>query len=403
MAMDMESFTPAHPTAIDLFAGGGGLSEGLRMAGFNVVLACDADPLVQETHENNHKETRFLCERVERLNKVYIENALSSRMSSIKLNEIDLVAGGPPCQGFSTIGPRKPYDQRNELVLTFAQVVASLQPKAFIMENVAGILSPRTGKGQILTQAIETLSTGGFVVTEPVIVLNAADYGVPQSRRRAFVLGVRKDIALRLPSGNLHYPEKTHADKRSHVNSHELPRAGLPAHITLEEAISDLPAATRPPGEVQRYPSRRAISDFQKLMRRGAGALHNHHTKGAQTRRTARIKALKSGEDATSLQGELAVGGLAGKYRRLRYDQPCPTVTAHIGKDLSDFIHPKHDRWLSAREAARVQSFPDGYRFFGSQALQLRMIGNAVPPLLASWIAYEVGRQIGLDVHEPTM
>ena len=371
------------------------------MAGFNVALACDADPLVRKTHESNHAKTRFLCERVERLNRTAFENALSSCPGPVKLTELDLVVGGPPCQGFSVIGPRQPQDKRNALILAFAQTVTSLRPKAFIMENVGGILS-RTAGGRVLDQAIRMLSTAGYVVTQPVQVLNAADYGVPQSRRRAFVIGVRGDIALSLPGGKLGYPNKTHSGQRNQSKSPGLPLVGLPAYVTLKEAISDLPAATKPVGDTLPYPDQRNVSGFQRLMRQGADALYNHHTKGVQAQRIARIKALRPGDNATKLPDELRVGGLPGKYRRLRYDQPCPTVTAHIGKDLSDFIHPEHDRWLSAREAARVQSFPDKYQFFGSQALQLRTIGNAVPPLLAGWVAYAVGQQIGLSVHEPT-
>lgn len=372
------------------------------MAGFDVALACDADPLVRETHESNHKETRFLCKRVEQLDRAAIEDALASRESPLRLSELDLVVGGPPCQGFSVIGPRQPHDERNALVLAFAERVTSIRPKAFIMENVGGLLTTRTAGGRVLDQAIKMLTDAGYVVTQPVRVLNAADYGVPQARRRAFVIGVRRDIAVSIPEGKLRYPDGTHIDKRGQLNSPELPLVDLPAYVTLKEAISDLPAVTKRAGETLPYPRRRKISGFQSLMRHEADVLHNHHTKGVQSQRIARIKALRPGDNATNLPDELKVGGLPGKYRRLRYDQPCPTITAHIGKDLSDFIHPRHDRWLSAREAARVQSFPDVYQFFGSQALQLRTIGNAVPPLLAGWVAYAVGQQIGLNVHEPT-
>lgn len=385
---------PSTPTAIDLFAGGGGLSEGLRMAGVNVVLACDSDPLVRETHERNHQETRFLCERVELLNRQAIESELSA------CDDLDIIAGGPPCQGFSSIGPRDPHDKRNSLVLSFAQVVADMRPKAFIMENVVGILSSRTEAGRVLDHAIRILTLGGYAVTQPVQALSAADYGVPQLRRRVFVIGVRKDIAAAIPGGKLRYPCKTNAEGKAPAR---LPSAAeQPAYVTVRQAISDLPASTASVGEVLHYPARSGLSDFQKLMRRGADRVHNHHTKGAWARRIARIKALRQGENAASLPDDLKSGGLAGKYRRLRYDRPCPTVTAHIGKDLSDFIHPEQARWLSAREAARVQSFPDKYQFYGSQALQLRIIGNAVPPLLAGWVAYAVGMQIGLSVHEPT-
>ena len=267
------------------------------------------------------------------------------------------------------------------------------------MENVLGLLSTRTVGGRILDQAIRLLTTAGYVVTQPVKALSAADYGVPQSRRRVFVIGVRGDIAAGLPDGRLHYPGATHTGSTVQLNS--LLPTGLPAHLTLEDAISDLPAATKPVGTVLAYPRRRNLSEYQKLMRRRATELHNHHTKGAEKLRRNRIKALNQGDNATRLQGKLKAGGLDGKYRRLRYDQPAPTITAHIGKDLSDFIHPERHRWISAREAARIQSFPDTYQFFGSQALQLRTIGNAVPPLLAGWVAYEVGQQLGMSVHAP--
>ena len=285
------------------------------MAGFNVALACDADPLVRKTHESNHAKTRFLCERVERLDRTAFEHALSSCASPVKLTELDLVVGGPPCQGFSVIGPRQSQDERNALVLAFAQTVTSLRPKAFIMENVGGILSTRTVGGRVLDQAIRTLSTASYVVTQPVQVLNAADYGVPQSRRRAFVIGVRGDIAPYLLGGMLGYPDKTHSGKQDQSKSPGLPLGDLPAYVTLEDAISDLPAATRPAGEILPYPDRRKVSGFQRLMRQGADALYNHHTKGVQAQRIARIKALKPGDNATKLPERTQSGGLAGQVQ----------------------------------------------------------------------------------------
>lgn len=373
------------------------------MAGFYVALACDHSPLVKETHERNHPETRFVLADVTQLTLERLRSELKQCPASPDLEDVDLVAGGPPCQGFSAMGPRDPQDERNALVFAFAELVIAIRPKVFILENVLGLLSARTGNGKILDQALRILQTGGYRVTLPVRALNAAHYGVPQFRQRVFVLGVRADLAIWLPGEIPRYPRRTHYPLVEVLNDPDLPRDGMRPYVTLAEAIGDLPANAMPWDEPVPYPHCPSLSDYELLMRRqGDELIYNHHTKGVQELRLRRIRALKEeGSNKTALPPELQSGGHPGKYRRLRYSEPCPTVTAHIGKDLSDFIHPWHDRWITGREAARVQSFCDRYRFYGSQSLQLRVIGNAVPPLLGAMVTYQACLDVGLEVINP--
>ena len=390
----------ASPAAIDLFAGGGGFTEGLKLAGYDVVFANDVSELMRPTYENNHPDTAFIADDINNLTLNRIETELQDAKTSINSSSIDLVVGGPPCQGFSRIGTRNSEDERNALVFSFAELVNTIHPKAFVMENVSGLLSAKTGSGKIINQVLQILKVGGYRVTLPVQVLNAANYGVPQYRKRVFILGVRDDIAHQLPGGQLRYPSPSHVVGN---NDYTLFQNGQAAFISVEEAISDLPVKATARGSTTLYPVSRMKTQYQVKMRHKAPkVIHNHHTKGIQDLRMRRIRALKDeGSNKTNLPPELQAGGLDVKYRRLRYSEPAPTLTAHIGKDLSDFIHPKYDRWITVREAARLQSFPDHYMFLGSESLQLKMIGNAVPPLVACAIGYQIGVDLGLDVVKP--
>ena len=387
----------ASPIAIDLFAGGGGFTEGLKLAGYDVVFANDISEQMRPTFEKNHPNAVFIADDINNLTLNRIEAELQG--STTNLRSIDLIVGGPPCQGFSRIGTKNSDDERNALVFAFAELVNTIQPRAFVMENVSGLLSAETGSGKIINHVLRILKVGGYSVTLPVQVLNAANYGVPQYRKRVFILGVRNDIAHQLSGGQLRYPSPSHTVGK---NDHTLFQNGQAAFISVEEAISDLPFKATARGTTTLYPAFRMKSQYQVKMRHKAPpVVYNHHTKGIQDLRMRRIRALREGSNKTDLPPELQAGGLDVKYRRLRYSAPAPTLTAHIGKDLSDFIHPKYDRWITVREAARLQSFPDHYMFLGSESLQLKMIGNAVPPLVACAIGYQVGVDLGLNVVEP--
>ena len=389
----------ASPIAIDLFAGGGGFTEGLKLAGYDVVFANDISEQMRPTFESNHPNTVFIADDIYNLTLNRVEAEIQGTKPNFNLRSVDLVVGGPPCQGFSRIGTKNSEDERNALVFAFAKLVNAIHPKAFVMENVSGLLSAKTESGKIIDHVLRIFEVGGYKVTLPVQVLNAANYGVPQHRRRVFILGVQNEIAHQIPGGQLRYPYPSHRGNKKAQTLFE--NVQFP-FISIEQAISDLPVEATARGSTTLYPVFRMKSQYQVKMRHKAPTvIHNHHTKGIQSLRMRRILALREGSNKTDLPPELQAGGLDVKYRRLRYSAPAPTLTAHIGKDLSDFIHPKYDRWITVREAARLQSFPDRYKLVGSESLQLKMIGNAVPPLVACAIGYQVGVDLGLNVVEP--
>ncbi len=385
------------PVAVDLFGGAGGISEGLKLAGFLVPVASDADGAAEATHRMNHPGTRFIPKRVEELTgKAVWEEVEASGLAEARC--IDLLAGGPPCQGFSVIGPRTPQDYRNRLVLHFLRLVREIRPKAFAMENVFGMVSYREGRA--LRELVYGFRELGYLVTAPA-VLNAASYGVPQVRKRLFLLGVSREEADR----PLTYPPASHGPlprcRGKYSAKRPLAGTGLVPCLTVRDAISDLPTVPSEGDTAVPYPlhGQEKLTPFQRWARdRSPEALCNHHTKGYEAVRAARIRALKQGENASALPAHLRAGGFNNKYRRLEWDRPAPTVTAHIAKDLSDFIHPSEDRWITVREAARLQSFRDSYIFLGSQFQQLKHVGNAVPPLLAAAVFYHIGKELGLDV-----
>lgn len=374
--------------AIDLFAGAGGLSEGLRMAGIDVVVANDIDTWAAKTHEYNHPETVFIQKDIQQLRENDLKEALVSK--GLTFSDIDIVVGGPPCQGFSIIGQRDPNDPRNRLFKEFVKVIQLVKPKVFIMENVFGLLSMEKGavKDEIL-HSLRTCIPEGYTVAEPQVLL-AADYGVPQLRRRVFFIGIRSDISDEC----LKYPEPTHAPEKVKLanGNHISP------YITVSQAIGNLPeevvesVRNEPAPPIAYKPGKKTL--YQKFIQGHATAVYSHHTKNLLETRLERINHLDEGDLQTVLPDNLRAGGHENKYRRLHSKKPAPTLTAHMSKDLSDFIHYKYNRPITVREAARIQSFFDHYTFLGSEFQQLKQVGNAVPPLLGKAVAKVVIEQL---------
>jgi len=367
--------------ALDFFAGAGGLSEGLRMAKIQVIYANEIDKWAKMTYEYNHKDTIFHCGDITKLTVNNINSALQKKFG-FGVENIDIMAGGPPCQGFSIIGQRNIDDPRNHLFREFLRLVKQIKPKIFIMENVFGLLSIQNGK--VKDEIIEVFTKAGYIMAEPK-VLSSCDFGVPQIRRRVFFLGIRKDLS----SFPLVYPLPTHK-VISDNKAFKL--------ITVKDAISDLPekvieSSGIDAGEVVSY-NNNTPTNYQSLMRGNCKTVYNHHTKRLLETRMERISKLSEGATKESLPKELQTGGHENKYRRLSFNEPSPTLTAHMSKDLSDFIHPKYNRPITVREAARIQSFSDNYIFLGSEFQQLKQIGNAVPPLLAKAIGNSIVEQL---------
>lgn len=370
-------------TAVSLFSGCGGFCEGVRLAGFNVLAAVELDRFAAQTYRANFRDVQLFEGDVHHfMNESSPEwRSERERFKSLENADIDLLFGGPPCQGYSQIGTRILDDPRNELYLQYIRVLKLLRPRVFLMENVPNMLL--LAKGRFKREVLEALSDAGYSNSTVRIVV-ASDYGVPQVRRRAIFFGVRDD--LEVSDLETVIEEALAAEKR------DAP--------TAWDAIRDLPEETAVHYEPLRYPRSRIASEFLDDMRLGrdgeyysakekkaaqgapANALHNHHTKEIQDRRKALIALLKPGAKGDSLPKEVWNGLRPEKWRRLPVDRPAYTILAQMHRDLSEWVHPKYERWITVREAARLQSFHDGFVFCSSEWQMLKQIGNAVPPLL---------------------
>ena len=295
--------------------------------------------------------------------------------------EIALLYGGPPCQGYSQIGLRKADDARNSLYLEFVRILKSLKPAAFLIENVPNMLL--MDGGRFRGEVLDTLAAAGYANSD-VRIVAASDYGVPQHRRRVVFAGIRDQLAFPVPIGI--WLDVAMEHERRPVSS-------------VWQAIGDLPEAVTSSGETLPYPSEGESSWIRRELRldcdgdlydgewkkRQAGGplLHNHHTKEIQERRLKLIGHLKPGHTGSSLPDGMWTGVRPNKWRRLHPEQPAYTILAQMHRDLSEWVHPRYDRWITVREAARLQSFHDGFVFEGSEWQMLKQVGNAVPPLLA--------------------
>ena len=338
---------------IDLFCGCGGLSLGFEKAGFKVLLGIDAWQDAITTFNYNHKNSKGVCADLSRLNPKDIESNLNGKT-------VDLIIGGPPCQGFSVAGKRIVDDERNKLYKNFVRFVEYFKPRAFLMENVPNILS--IGNGIVKDAIISDISNLGYKVVYKI--LTASDYGVPQNRRRTFFIGFL--------NGNIF----------------DFPRMTVTNKVTSKEAISDLPDFTVENGG--KYPNA-PKSNYQKLMRKNANVLYNHRVT-VHTERTKEIIALvPDGGNYKDLPLELQ------NTRKVhiawtRLDSTKPSFTIDCGHN--HHFHYEYNRVPTVRESARIQSFPDDFIFLGKLGSQLRQVGNAVPPLMAEEIAKEIKNEL---------
>jgi DNA (cytosine-5)-methyltransferase 1 len=360
---------------VDLFCGAGGLSLGFRMSGFDIVGGIDNEECFLKTFKNAHPNAIAIKED---LSKNKVKEILEKY--GINTEEIDVIIGGPPCQGFSTVGNRMIDDPRNKLVKIFAMAIKELRPPIFLMENVPGLASMKNKIGQfVVDELLEMFEKIGYNTTYKL--LTAADYGVPQFRKRLFFVGTRKDLNILFS-----WPKPTHFPKSS-LHSHICGKI----YVTTWEAISDLPGIKA--GETSNCYISKPLSEYQEWARKGSKKLTNHacpkHTKQV----LERIKNIPPGGNHSNLPEYLKLkGGYPNIYGRLTWDSPADTITGNFGcvSAPGRFIHPRDDRVLSVREGARLQSFPDKIEFFGSLTQQYKQVGNAVPPLLAKAVAVEI-------------
>lgn len=344
---------------IDLFSGCGGLSYGFEMAGYNILLGIDNWKDSLETFRCNHKNSKILCEDISKISK---ENIISI----IGKERVDVIVGGPPCQGFSLAGKRDHNDDRNKLVLDYVKMVSNIKPKFFVMENVLGILSMKDKEGELVIENLKKeFSKAGYkIFYKP---LYAHYYGVPQKRQRVFIVGNCLGI-------DFVFPEPTHDGVKNKF-------------ITVRDAISDLPLLDNDFGNEITEHKKKEESDYQKLMRGGFKYLYNH-TKSNHSEQTIKvISFVPEGGNWKDLPVQYQnIRSYSNTWRRL--DSKLPSVTIDTGH--RHHFHYKANRVPTVRESARLQSFPDRFLFKGTRTSQFKQVGNAVPPILASAIAKKI-------------
>ncbi len=361
-------------TAIDLFCGCGGISAGLAAAGFEILAGIDVEPKYMATFAHNFPNAHALDWSLS-------ETPPSKLMELLNLapGELGLLVGGPPCQGFSKNVPRKyrlAEDDKNRLVNSFLDYCEALQPEYILMENVAEM---RNGFDKIYSkEVVQRLSGIGYQVSEGS--LNAADFGVPQLRRRAFFVATKADTPVALP-------RPTHCSQKT-----QLPLLKQPFHVSVWDAIGDLPALNSGEGNDETSYAVDPFSDFQQWARGNAQKVRNHKAKKLAPKQYQRLAALEPGQGLKDLPAHLQVkGGYSGAYGRLTKEMVCRTITRWVFHPGSGrFGHPVDTRLITIREAARIQGFPDSHEFVGSYTQQAGQIGNAVPPLLAQQIAEQI-------------
>ncbi len=365
---------------LDLFCGTGGISFGLSRADstFVTVAGIDLDEAACQTAQANHPQARIITADIEKVRAVDV-------LDIANVDAIDLIVGGPPCQGFSSLRPSRGTtldDPRNRLYREYQRMVRDLYPKAFLLENVVGLVNAT--KGSLLNDLLRGFARIGYRCEWRI--LNAANFGVPQKRERFFLLGIRKDLRVNL---DITFPDPTHSFAGRTIGLRDRGKmvsdaGGLPPAITVWDAIGDLPPLRA--GESASSYRTAPKTPFQRAMR-GANrkvALHvaaNHNQKMLEVMKYA-------GSSRAALPPGLVTSGYSSCYSRMSADEPSPTITVKFTSPASSkCIHPHDHRSITPREAARLQSFPDDFIFVGSKTDIASQLGNAVPPLLAASFA----------------
>jgi DNA (cytosine-5)-methyltransferase 1 len=380
---------------IDLFAGAGGLSEGLSEAGFSSLFANEVVDVYASTYSRNHVNASVSTGDIRSLDpKQVLER------TGIEQGELDLLAGGPPCQGFSINAPaRSTKDARNHLFKDYLRFVEAFAPRAVLIENVPGLVSFE--RGATLHAIIDSLASLGYGAD--VRILGAAYYGIPQMRWRTIVIGTRGKA---LPSNAFPQPlchAPVYANFTSTFDGQNIVQRPSPAteatFVTVRDAIGDLPPLQNgEKGEPVKPYSADPQSDYQRRLRTGSAGIYNHEAPRLSAVNLERMKHIKPGGNWTDIPDELLPKGMriakrgdhTKRYGRVEPDGLASTIMTKCDPHWGSYFHYSQDRSFTVREAARIQSFPDSYVFNGTLAQQFAQVGNAVPPLLAE----AVGRSI---------
>lgn len=344
----------APPSVLDLFSGAGGLALGFRSAGFKTIAGIDSDPMSLKTFAENFPDAVTVCEDLSS-----ISPELKKYFQSLR-DKVDVIVGGPPCQGFSIAGKRLIDDPRNSLYRHYIETVKVIRPRYVVIENVPTIRT--MGGGKVATAIIEDLEALGYLVN--VATVNASDYGVPQNRKRTFFVAKKGSEPVKFPAALT--PENK---------------------LTTKDAIGDLPLVEDYFDDLPIPYSRDVKNDYQKRMRKGSKLLFNHWSVAHTDQTKAIISLVPDGGNYKDLPMRLQ------STRRVniawtRMASYLPSFTIDAGHN--HHFHYKANRVPTVRECARIQSFPDSFVFLGNKTSQYRQVGNAVPPILAEVLARRI-------------
>lgn len=366
--------------SISLFAGAGGCSLGFKQAGYDIIYATDIDEKAIETYKINFPDTRAECKDINDIN----FDTLLSELGLVP-GELDVLIGGPPCQGFSTAGTRFWDDPRNLLLKQYVRALSTIKPKWFMMENVEGLLT--TKKGEYVFELVKAFVELGYQIRLEKVYTQ--EYGVPQRRKRVIILGNRLGIDFDFPK----------------PVSKSYGQIYRKADVNIEDALFGLPKPT-----FENVPvayTQELDGQWIEMLKNPKGTVTEHFTTPNDELQSKRIKGIGPGETMKNLPTELQHqsylkranrrvmdgtpsekrGGPPSGLKRLVLDEPSLTITSAATRE---FIHPTEDRTLTLRECARIQTFPDYFEFIGSQGDKIQQIGNAIPPLLAFKFATQV-------------
>tara|TARA_B110000003_G_scaffold265444_1_gene291300 strand:- start:594 stop:1991 length:1398 start_codon:yes stop_codon:yes gene_type:complete len=375
---------------LDMYCGAGGLSSGFEQSGYNIIAGIEYIPIYAKTHEYNFPKSLSICGDINELKIDDINDKITEN--------IDIIIGGPPCQTFSALSKGKlkslgrniKDDIRNYQYINFIKYVNYFKPKAFLMENVPGFKTQSNGK--IFSDFIEHFNNSEYNLTHKI--LSAEGYGVPQNRKRLFIVGIRGDKHFDFPEIEYLNNEKSTLFEQNAKKA-----------ITVKEAIDDLPIINDDWRiSKMKYSKFNNLSDYQKLIRNNTNYVYNNICRISNDDAKEAFKHIKPEQRLINISkaeyNKLKLTKIFkskiiyNRIRRLPINKPSWTIIAHIGIDGYEYIHPYENRTLSVREAARLQSFPDDFIFMGNMREQYLQVGNAVPPLLAKKIASRIHKTL---------
>jgi DNA (cytosine-5)-methyltransferase 1 len=377
------------PTAISLFCGAGGCSLGFKQAGYEILYANDKDSAAIRTYKRNFPDAVCSNEDINNLNFNQILKDIE-----VAPGDLDVLIGGPPCQGFSTAGTRFWDDPRNHLLKSYIKALEILRPKWFIMENVEGLLTSNNGK-YVYEAAKAFIEVGYFIRIEKVY---SQEYGVPQRRKRVLVVGNRIGYNYKMPEATIKVSGQIFRN----------------SDITISHAIDTLPKAANSKDQLLKPILEPARDKFDILLRGNAVEITDHYCPVIKGIQLERISSLKPGQTMKDLPDHLQHesfrkranrrvadgtptekrGGAPSGLKRLIDNEPSLTITGAATREL---IHPLEDRPLTIREAARIQTFPDDFVFCGTSSQKIQQIGNAIPPMLARIFAEHIRDDYGFS------